>query len=102
LQLEVRHICEEEFLTSALIHILTTIFDKDKNMENTICLHILCALFNVMNKSKIIKSKEDVTSIINRNKDSTIIFEANQLDERMEKNAFDKKMKERDHQIIER
>ena len=102
MQLEVRHICEEEFLTSALIHILTTIFDKDKNMENTICLHILCALFNVMNKSKIIKSKEDVTSIINRNKDSTIIFEANQLDERMEKVAFDKEMKERDHQIIER
>lgn len=72
-----RHICEEEFLTSALIHILTTIFDKDKNMENTICLHILCALFNVMNKSKIKKSKDDVTNIINRNKDSTIIFEAN-------------------------
>lgn len=55
--LEVRHICEEDFLTSALIHMLTTIFDKDKNMENTVCLHILCALFNVMNKSKIEKSK---------------------------------------------
>jgi hypothetical protein len=78
LQLEVRHICEEEFLTSALIHILTTIFDKDKNMENTICLHILCALFNVMNKSKIIKEKEDVMNIIYKNKDSTILFEANQ------------------------
>lgn len=54
-------------------------------MENTICLHILCALFNVMNKSKILKSKEDVTNIINRNNDSTIIFEANQFDERMDK-----------------
>ena len=61
---------------------LLTIFDKDKNMENTVCLHILCALFNLMNKSKIIKTKEDVMQIINQGGDSTILFEANQLDEK--------------------
>ena len=33
-----------------------------------------------MNKSRIIKEKEDVVSIIYKNRDSTIIFEANQLD----------------------
>lgn len=76
-KLEVRHICEEDFLTSALIHMLTTIFDKDKNMENTVCLHILCALYNVMNKSKIEKTKDELISTLSSTKDSTILFEAN-------------------------
>ena len=31
--LEVRHICETEFLTSALIHILTNLFDKDSEVN---------------------------------------------------------------------
>ena len=56
---------------------LTTIFDKDKNMENTVCLHILCALFSLMHKSKIVKTREEVMSIMNQAKDSTILFEAN-------------------------
>ena len=43
---------------------LTTIFDKDKNMENTVCLHILCALFSLMNRSKIEKAKEDVMDLM--------------------------------------
>lgn len=30
--LEVRHICESEYLTSALIHILTNLFDKDNEV----------------------------------------------------------------------
>ena len=81
--LEVRHICEEELLSSALIHMLPTIFDKDKNMENTVCLHILCALFSLMHKSKIIKTREEVMSIMNQAKDSTILFEANQLDDKI-------------------
>ena len=79
--LEVRAICEEEYLTSALICMLMTIFDKDKNMENTVCLHILCALFNLMNKSKIIKTKEEVREQLRRTKHSTILFEPNALDE---------------------
>jgi len=77
--LEVRHICEEEFLTSALICMLMTIFDKDKNMENTVCLHILCSLFNLMNKSKHSKTKEEVMTIMALTKNSTSLFEANQL-----------------------
>lgn len=76
-----RHICEEEFLTSALICMLMTIFDKDKNMENTVCLHILCSLFNLMNKSKIIKSRDEVMSLLRKGKDSTILFEANMPDD---------------------
>ena len=31
--LEIRHICETEFLTSALIHILTNLFDKDNDVN---------------------------------------------------------------------
>jgi hypothetical protein len=31
--LEVRHICETEFLTSALIHILTNLFDNDNEVS---------------------------------------------------------------------
>ena len=41
----------EEFLTSAIICMLMMIFDKDKNMENSVCLHIICSMFNLMNKS---------------------------------------------------
>ena len=70
---------------------LTTIFDKDKNMENTVCLHILCALYSLMNKSKIIKSKEDVMSILQQSKDSTILFEANQLEEKVDDPASNEK-----------
>jgi len=43
---------------------LMTIFDKDKNMENTVCLHILCAMFNLMNKSKINKTREEVMKVL--------------------------------------
>jgi len=80
--LEVRHICEEEFLTSALICMLMTIFDKDKHMENTVCLHILCALFSLMNRSKVEKTKAEVMTVLSQGKDSTILFEANQLDDK--------------------
>lgn len=43
---------------------LMTIFDRDKNMENTVCLHILCALYNLMKKSKIEGTKEEVMKIL--------------------------------------
>jgi hypothetical protein len=57
---------------------LTTIFDKDKNMENTVCLHVLFALFNLMNKSKLKKTKEEVMNIMShQSKDAAILFEAN-------------------------
>ena len=44
----VRHICEEEYLSSALIHLLTTLFDDDKSNDAAICISILCSLFNLM------------------------------------------------------
>lgn len=93
--LEVRHICEEEFLTSALICMLMTIFDKDKNMENTVCLHILCSLFNLMNKSKIHKSKDEVMALLRQSKDSTILFEANCLEDKTT-NSSDKERTHRE------
>jgi len=82
--LEITHICEAELLSSALIHMLLTIYDNDKNMENTVCLHILCALFNLKSKSKIEKSTEDVMHILTQTKDSTILFEANQQDDKID------------------
>lgn len=62
---------------------LMTIYDRDMNMENTVCLHILFALFNLMNKSKIPGSKNDVMQLISQSRDSTILFEANQLDDKL-------------------
>lgn len=49
----VRHICEEEYLSSALIHLLTTLFDDDKGNDTAVCLGILCQLFNMMVRSKV-------------------------------------------------
>lgn len=86
--LEIRHICEEEILTSALICMLMTIFDKDKNMENTVCLHILCALFGLMNKSSIHKSKEEIIEVLRKSKDSTMLFEAHTLEGRARSNSL--------------
>ena len=47
----VRHICEEEFLSSALIHLLTTILDDATNKDVSACISILCSLFNLMTRN---------------------------------------------------
>jgi hypothetical protein len=36
---KVRHICEEEFLSSALIHLLTTLFDGERDQDVSIQLY---------------------------------------------------------------
>ena len=46
--LQVRHICEEEYLSSALIHLLTTLFDDEHSNDASACISILCSLFNLM------------------------------------------------------
>lgn len=61
-------------------------------MENTVCLHILCALYNLMNKSKIVKTKDEVMSILSQSKDSTILFEANQREEKVADPESNEKM----------
>lgn len=38
---KVRHICEEEFLSSALIHLLTTLFDGERDQDVSIQLYDL-------------------------------------------------------------
>ena len=60
---QVRHICEEEFLSSALIHLLTTLFDDDKDTNTAVCISILCSLFNLMMRCKVDMTKEDVLNL---------------------------------------
>ena len=54
---EARFICEEEQLSSAYIHVLTTIFNDEKESDSTTCLSILCSLFNIMMRAKHKKTK---------------------------------------------
>lgn len=56
--------CERDFLTSALICMLMTIYDNDQFMENAVCLQILNKLYQVMAKSKMEKSKDEVMAIL--------------------------------------
>ena len=60
---KVRHICEEEFLSSALIHLLTTIFDDDKENSSAVCISILCSLFNLMMRCKQEMTKSDILNL---------------------------------------
>ena len=55
----VRLICEEEFLSSALIHLLTTLFDDETSNDAAVCISILCSLFNLMmrNQSSVDRSE---------------------------------------------
>jgi len=79
--IKVRHICEEEFLSSALIHLLTTLFDDDNDNEIAICLSILCSLFNLMMRSKVTKSKDEIISLIRLlEHQGTTLFEASAFD----------------------
>ena len=59
----VRHICEEEYLSSALIHLLTTLFDDDKSNDAAICISILCSLYNLMMRNQNIKTREDIIQL---------------------------------------
>ena len=60
---QVRHICEEEFLSSALIHLLTTLFDDEKDTNTAVCISILCSLFNLMMRCKVEMTKEAVLNL---------------------------------------
>jgi len=62
--LDVRKICEEELLTSAIIHLMNTIFDDTKeNSEANVCLSILCSLYNLMERCKVTVSREEIASL---------------------------------------
>lgn len=54
---EVRVICEEEFLSSALIHLISI---EENSDDTTACLQILCSLFNLMMRAKQKKASKDV------------------------------------------
>lgn len=64
----VRHICEEEFLSSALIHLKTTQYDEERGGDDggggsAICISILSSLYNLMNKCQVEKSLQDVLNL---------------------------------------
>jgi len=47
----IRKICEEELLTSAIIHLNNTMFQNEvENNEANVCLSILCSLYNLMER----------------------------------------------------
>lgn len=58
-----RHICEEEYLSSALIHLLTTLFDDETSNDAAICISILCSLFNMMMRNKSEKSRDELLKL---------------------------------------
>lgn len=60
---QVRHTCEEGYLSSALIHLLTTLFDDDKSNDASVCISILCSLFNMMMRNQKIKVRDDVMKL---------------------------------------
>jgi hypothetical protein len=59
----VRIICEEELLSSALIHLLATLFEEKQDLPTSTCPSILCGLFNMMNRSKFKGTCEDLMSL---------------------------------------
>jgi hypothetical protein len=68
--------CEEEFLSSALIHLLTTIFHEEKESDSTTCLSILCSLFNIMMRAKLRSSQQEVQGLLQHlERFSTSVFE---------------------------
>ena len=52
---EVRLLCEDKQLSSALVHIMKTILTSEED-KNTACLSILIGLFNMMKKSQTVAS----------------------------------------------
>ena len=76
--LDVRKICEEELLTSAIIHLMNTIFDDTKeNSEANVCLSILCSLYNLMERCKVTVTREEIASLPSfTNEQGTAIFDA--------------------------
>lgn len=97
----VRAICEEEFLSSALIHLLTTLFDDEKNDDTATCLSILCSLYNLMMRSKTEKTSEDVLSLLEYTESQgTSIFESHLEDDKWKVEIFGEE-KERQEKFME-
>jgi hypothetical protein len=61
---DIRQICDEELLSSALIHVLTTIFQDENESDSTACLSILCSLFNIMQRAKKDKDSKDIQQLL--------------------------------------
>lgn len=75
---DIKVMCEEEFLSSALIHLQTIEENAD---DSTSCLSILCSLFNLMMRAKHKKTQKDVQSLlIYLERYGTSIFEISSSD----------------------
>ena len=71
-------------------------------MENAVCLQILNKLYQVMARSKDEKNKADVMSIL-QYQDSTVLFEANQLEDKiLDAAEKERRMVEKEKQQAER
>lgn len=60
---EVRALCEEEQLSSALIHILNTLLTSEEDLF-TSCMSILISLYNMMVKARHHKSQREVLQML--------------------------------------
>ena len=77
---EVRALCEEEQLSSALIHILNTLLTSEEDLF-TSCMSILISLFNMMVKAKHKKSQQEVLQMLDYlEKYPTSLFELSAQD----------------------
>ena len=55
-----------------------------------------------MNKSKIDKTAEEVMKVLSQGKDSTILFEANSLDDKTSSSSAQKEMKDKEKQGLQK
>ena len=55
--------CEEEYLSSALIHLLTTLFDDEASNDASVCISILCSLFNLMMRNERVKERDELLKL---------------------------------------
>ena len=82
----IRFICEEEYLSSALIHLLTTLFDDESHGDAAVCISILCPLYNLMMRNKNEMDRDEILKLpIYMEKQGTSIFETQETFEHLKK-----------------
>jgi hypothetical protein len=78
----VKKICEEQLLTSAIIHLMNTIFDDTReNSAANVCMSILCSIFNILERCDVIVTREEILSLPKfADLQGTSIFDASSTD----------------------
>jgi hypothetical protein len=80
--LDIKKICEEELLTSAIIHLMNTIFDDTReNSAANVCMSILCSIFNLMERCQTVVTRAEILSLPKfTDLQGTSIFDASSSD----------------------